>query len=338
MAQAENSAKVWKLQVQDFDGDPKASDFTQVEEWLPATLQAGEVFLEAMFISVDPYMRVELEKLGPNREMFGDQIARVKSSNNTAFPAGSVVVANVGWRTRTVVNADKQGTFGPMVRLLPDLGSLSPSLGLSCLGMTGLTAYFGLLHRGQPQAGQTVLVSGAAGAVGSVVGQLAQIQGCTVIGSAGSQQKCSWLKEAGFDHVFNYKETAVDVALKEVAPDGIDLYFDNVGGDFTYSVIAKHMKFEGRVVMCGAISTYSCPDPMIRDWTLYAVEKQLTIVGSNVISFAQHYPEAIGQLLQWVKQGKLKYRETITEGFENTPEAFASLFKGANIGKAVVKI
>nr|KAG5708747.1 hypothetical protein BaRGS_031901 [Batillaria attramentaria] len=201
-----------------------------------------------------------------------------------------------------------------------------------------MTAYFGLLDRGQPKAGETVLVSGAAGAVGSVVGQIAKIKGCKVIGSAGSKEKCDWLIELGFDHVFNYKETDVQEALKKFAPEGIDLYFDNVGGDFSYSVYENNMKFGGRIVVCGAISQYNDREQKQRTTVGFIIYKQLTILGIIVAAYKDRWSEGVSQMMQWVKEGKIKYRETFTDGFEHMPEAFISLFKGGNIGKAVVRV
>ncbi|XP_076447977.1 prostaglandin reductase 1-like [Babylonia areolata] len=329
------TAKKW-TRAKDFVGVPKVDDFKLDEETVSLSLKPGEVVTEALYLTVDPYMRGMPFNIGDT--MFGEQVARVKVSNNPDFPEGCLVVAPVGWRTLTLVsNPQKPSIFGPLLRRIPDMGDLSPSLALGCLGMPGLTAYFGLLDRGQPKAGEVVLVSAAAGAVGSVVGQIAKIKGCTVIGSAGTKEKCDWVKSLGFDHVFNYKETSVDEALKEFAPNGIDLHFDNVGGDFSYAVLQNHLKTCGRVVMCGAISMYNSTDKLERSAYRFIIYKQLDILGVIVSQYKDRFSEGLEQLLQWVKEGKIKYRETVTEGFERMPEAFISLFQGANIGKAVVK-
>ncbi|XP_076448529.1 prostaglandin reductase 1-like isoform X2 [Babylonia areolata] len=270
--------------------------------------------------------------------LFGDQVGRVKVSNNVDFPEGTLVLSFLGWRTLTVLsNPEAPAVFGALVRKLPDFGDLPPSLALGCVGMPGLTAYFGLLEKGEAKAGDVVLVSAAAGAVGSVVGQIAKIKGCTVIGSAGSKEKCDWLKELGFDHVFNYKETAVDEALKQFAPGGIDLYFDNVAGDFSYAVLQNHMKVRGRVVCCGSISEYNTGK---RGQSVYqkVTNKTLDLRDMAIAKFKNRYSEGMPHLLQWVKEGKLKYRETVMEGIERVPEAFISLFLGGNTGKMVVKI
>ncbi|PVD24197.1 hypothetical protein C0Q70_14667 [Pomacea canaliculata] len=328
-------AKKWTLAKQ-FDGEPKVSDFKLVEEELSTALPPGAILLEALYLTVDPYMRMREYKIGDT--LVGEQIARVKVSNNPNFPEGALVLAFLGWRSHTLVpHPEKEIVSGLGVRLLPDFGDLSPSLGIGCLGMPGLTAYFGLLDRGNPKPGETLLVSGAAGAVGSVVGQIGKIKGLKVIGSAGSRDKCEWLKEVGFDHVFNYKERTVDEALKEFAPEGVDLYFDNVGGDFAYDVMKSHMKFGGRIIACGSISQYNDKERIERSTKAFIIYKQLTILGIIVNAYTKRFTEGVTELLQWVKEGKLQYKETITDGFENMPSAFISLFRGGNTGKAVVK-
>lgn len=329
------TAKKWTV-AKPFVGIPKVDDFKLVEEPVSFSLKPGEIIVEALYLTVDPYMRSRA--MEPGTLMPGEQIGRVKVSRNADYPEGTIVLAYLGWRSLSLVSKpDEPSFFGQMVRKLPDFEDLPLSLSLGCLGMPGLTAYFGLLDRGRVKAGETVLVSGAAGAVGSVVGQIAKVKGCTVIGSAGSQAKCDWLKELGFDHVFNYKETTVDEALKKFAPNGIDIHFDNVGGEFSYTVMSNHLKFGARVVVCGAISQYNNTEDKEPSIFKFVIYKQLDVLGVIVVAFKDRFPEALTQLMQWVKEGKLKYRETVTEGFEHMPEAFISLFKGANTGKAVVK-
>jgi len=330
------TAKKW-IKAKDFDGIPKLSDFELVEEPISFNLKPGEIVVEAVYLTVDPYMRGYPIKIGDT--MVGEQIARVKVSNNKSFPEGTMVITYLGWRSLTLVpEPEAPSRMGALVKKLPNFGADIPiSLGLGTLGMPGMTAYFGLLARGQPKAGETVLVSGAAGAVGSVVGQIAKIKGCKVIGSAGSKVKCDWLKELGFDHVFNYKEKTVDVALKEFAPEGIDLYYDNVGGDFSYSVLANHIKFGGRVVVCGAISAANDKDRRDKSTTMFIIYKQLDIRGVIATAFKDRVKEGVTDILGWIKEGKLKYRETVTDGFQNMPDTFISLFRGDNIGKALVK-
>lgn len=330
-------AKKWVL-AQKFDGEPKTSDFRLEEEQINFSLKPGEILVEALFLTVDPYMRGLIRKAVPGSQMFGEQVARVKASNNPDYKEGSLVVANIGWRTLTLIpNPEQDSTFGRLARPLPDFGDLSPSQAIGVLGMPGMTAYFGLLDRGQPKAGETVLVSGAAGAVGSIVGQIAKIKGCTVIGSAGSKDKVDWITSLGFDHVLNYKEPNWNELLKQYAPNGVDLYFDNVGGDFSYCVYENHMKFGGRIVVCGAISQYNDKELTQRSTVAFIIYKQLTILGVIVGAYKARWMEGINQMMQWIREGKVKYRETITEGFEKMPEAFISLFRGGNTGKAVVR-
>ncbi|PVD24195.1 hypothetical protein C0Q70_14665 [Pomacea canaliculata] len=322
-----------------FEGEPKMSDFQLVEEEIPTALKPGEVLVEALYLTVDPYMRWRSYEAGET--LIGEQVGRIKVSNNSNFPEGTLVLAYTGWRTHSLVSNTEENTFlGPIVKSLPDFGELSPSLAIGCLGMPGLTAYFGLLERGEVKAGETVLVSAAAGAVGSVVGQIAKIKGCKVIGSAGSDEKCDWLKEIGFDHVFNYKTQTVDDALTEFAPEGVDVYFDNVGGDFTYDVLKSHIKFGGRIVACGSVSSYnkSEDERTERSIAKFVIYKELNIRGFIIGAHVKRFAEGLSEMLRWVREGKIKYKETVTEGFENMPNAFISLLRGGNIGKALVKV
>ncbi|KAK7474911.1 hypothetical protein BaRGS_00033866 [Batillaria attramentaria] len=311
------TGKAWQL-ARNYEGTPKLTDFKLIEEKLPATLRDGEILVEALYLSVDPYMRLAPVQAG--QILQGEQVARVKASKNPKFPVGSLVQFHHGWRTQAVISPtmeNNDGTYGGlMLQRVPDLGGLSPSLALGVLGMPGLTAYFGLEGKEkEPKPGETVVVSGAAGAVGSVAGQIAKIKGAAkVIGSAGTDEKCDLLRKYGFDHVFNYKKMKVDDAMKKFAPEGVDLYFDNVGGDFSWAVI-QNMKKGGRVMVCGSISTYNDTKPSGHNLYEPMIFKKLTFYG-----------------------GRLQYQETITNGFEKMPEAFISLFKGANTGKAIVKV
>ncbi|XP_049771171.1 prostaglandin reductase 1-like [Schistocerca cancellata] len=244
-----------------------------------------------------------------------------------------------GWRDRTVVdvaNADKD--FLPPM-LVPDLGGLPLSLSLGVLGMPGATAYFGLLHICDPKPGEVVVVSGAAGAVGSIAGQIARIKGCRVIGIAGSDVKVKWVKnELGFDQAFNYNTVNLDKALKEAAPDGVDVYFNNVGGEQSSAVIAN-MRHRGRIAACGCISVYNGSQvavaPVIQ---MHVVSRELRMEGFVVARWSGRWDEAFRELGPWIREGRLKYRETVTDGFVNTPQAFIGMLRGENLGKAVVKV
>ena len=222
--------------------------------------------------------------------------------------------------------------------MLPDFEGLPISLGDGCLGMPGNTAYFGFLEICQPKAGETVVVTGAAGAVGSLVGQIAKIKGCRVIGFAGSDEKCAWLEqELGFDKAINYKKGDQAQQLKEAAPKGVDCYFDNVGGDLS-SMIITQMNLFGRISCCGAISEYNDVVIQVPAPQKSFVFNQLKMEGFIVSRWSERWMEGITQMLQWVQEGKIKYHETITIGFENQPKAFIDMLRGKNTGKALVKV
>ena len=205
--------------------------------------------------------------------------------------------------------------------------------------MPGNTAYFGFLEICKPKEGETVVVTAAAGAVGSLVGQIAKIKGCKVIGFAGSDDKCKWLEdELGFDKAINYKNGDMSKALKEAAPKGVDCYFDNVGGELSATII-KQMNLYGRISVCGAVAEYnSTTDMKISSLQTHFVLKQLTMQGFVVYRWADRWMEGIEQILKWIHEGKVKYHETITEGFENMPHAFIDVLRGKNVGKAVAKV
>ncbi|XP_005102373.1 prostaglandin reductase 1 [Aplysia californica] len=242
-------AKVWQKAKQ-YEGNPKQSDFKLVEEKLADTLKENEILIEAVYFTVDPYMRVYANGLP------AEQVARILDSKAKGFPKGSLVLAHVGWRSHAIINVKEPMTLGFLPEIVPEIAGLSPSLWLGIIGMPGVTAYMAFLEECNPKPGEVVVVSAASGAVGSVVGQLARDKGCTVIGSAGSKEKCDWLKSLGFHHVFNYKETAPEVAMKQYAPDGVDIYYDNVGGDLREAVF-NNMRRKARVLICGQISVYN---------------------------------------------------------------------------------
>lgn len=324
--------KKWTL-TKAFSGPPDASNFKLETEELPEQLKEGEVLCEAVFLSVDPYMRLFPVSVGS--VMFGEQIARVTKSENPDYPVGTYVQIMVGWRTHTILSDPTK------LNKVMEMGDLSKSLALGPLGMPGMTAYFGFLDACHPKPGEIVYVNGAAGAVGNLVGQIAKIKGCTVVGSAGSEEKCKWLKEElGFDAVFNYKKTPLEDALKEHAPKGIDCFFDNVGGNDTTTVL-KQMNKCGRAAICGAISQYNREEKDKDKGELpYSaiLMNMLHVEGIQGWHHVAKWPEALKQMLQWIKEGKVKYKESVTEGFENTVPAFIGLFSGQNIGKALVKL
>lgn len=323
-----------------FEGMPKISDFQLEEETLPE-LNDGDVLTEAVYLSVDPYMRPYTERIPVGVTMIGSQVAKVIDTKNADFPKGSYVCGSFGWRTHTVFNPNEKIDFLGAPYVLPSFGKLPVSLGLGHLGMPGNTAYFGFLEICKPKEGEVVVVSGAAGAVGSLVGQIAKIKGCKVIGIAGSDDKCAWLtNEIGFDHAINYKTESIDNVLKQYAPDGVDCYFDNVGGGIS-SVVISQMRDFGRISVCGSISSYNLP---LAEWPKVPilqplfVFKQLKMEGFIVSRWMDRWFEGINQMKTWTDEGKLIYRETTTEGFENMPQALIDMLQGKNTGKAVVKV
>jgi NADPH-dependent curcumin reductase CurA len=319
-------------------GFPKDSDFRLVETRLREPGD-GEFRVRIIYVSVDPYMRGRMndaKSYAPPYEiggvMGGAAVGQVDASNHPKFPVGSYVSGGFGWQLYAI--SDGKG----VVKVDPSLAPISTAVGV--LGMPGLTAYFGLLDICDPKPGETVVVSGAAGAVGSIVGQVAKIKGCRVIGIAGEDEKIRYIvDELGFDGAFNYKTEENYVArLRELCPNGIDVYFDNVGGPITDAVFA-HINTGARISVCGQISQYNLEKPEMGPrllWTL--VVKHAKAQGFLVYHYADRYKEAIPVLAQWVKEGKLKYHEDIAEGIENTPKAFIGMLKGANVGKQLVKV
>ena len=318
-------------------GMPDDSTFKLVEAPIPE-LKDGEVLLRALYLSVDPYMRGRLNtsrSYAPPVEvggvMVGAGVARVEETRNADFSVGDSVVVFMGWQEYTV--SDGKG-----------LRKLEPSIpapaALGVLGMTGLTAYFGLLDVCDPKPGETVVVSGAAGAVGSVVGQIAKIKGCRVVGVAGSDGKIDWIKrECGFDAAFNYKTTA-DYAetLKELCPKGIDVYFDNTGGPVTDAVLGQ-INVGARISICGQISQYNNAKPEMgpRLLTMLIVARA-KMQGFLISDYASRFGPALAELAGWYRSGAIKGREDIVVGFENLPKAFIGLLEGDNIGKRLVQI
>jgi NADPH-dependent curcumin reductase CurA len=320
-------------------GFPKESDFKLVESPMPEP-KAGESLVRVIYMSVDPYMRGRMNdaksyaapvQLG--EVMGGGAVGKVTSSNNPNFREGDIVQGFFGWQEYAVSN-------GEGVRKIdPGLAPISTALGV--LGMPGLTAYFGLLDICNPQLGETVVVSGAAGAVGSLVGQIALIKGCRTVGIAGADDKVAYLTdELGFDAAFNYK-TVTDYfrKLKELCPKGIDAYFDNVGGAITDAVF-RLINTRARISICGEISQYNLEQPEMgpRIILVSLLVKQARAEGFLVFQFANRYAEGLKQMAEWLKQGKLKYREDIAHGIENAPSAFIAMLKGQNTGKQLVKI
>lgn len=318
-------------------GLPTAQNF-RFENIELAEIQANEVLLEGMYYSVDPYMRGRMNDTKSYTPPFqidqpieGGVIARVVETKSSNFKPGDIVLGGLPWREKIIA------TEKNLQKIDTTIAPASYYLGL--LGMPGLTAYFGLMHIGKPVAGETVVVSGAAGAVGIVVGQIAKIQGCRVIGIAGSDEKTALLKsEFGFDETINYN-TCSDLkkAIAELCPDGVDIYFDNVGGSISDAVISN-INFHARIPLCGQISLYNNTEqevgPRLQPMLL---TRSVLLQGFIITNFQSRFPEGIQHLAQWAKDGKLKFTETIVHGFDQLPTALIGLFKGDNTGKMIVQ-
>ncbi|MCE2407842.1 MAG: NADP-dependent oxidoreductase [Pseudomonadales bacterium] len=318
-------------------GMPKPDDFTVVEIDLPEPGE-GEIAVKNVSITVDPYMRgrmVDRESyvagFDLSETLSGGAIGRVVASNDSNFEVGDYVESMWGWREGWV-----NSTRG--VRKLGELNAPASAY-LGVLGMPGMTAYVGLLDVGQLKEGETVFVSGAAGAVGSAVGQIAKIKNCTAIGSAGGPEKVRHLVEdLGFDHGIDYRDGNLTQQLMSCAPQGLDVYFDNVGGDHLEAAL-NCMRPNGRLPLCGAIAQYNATEPVPGPRNLaIAIGSQLTLKGFIVSNYNHLRDDFVRDMTAWIASGQLNYRETIFEGIEKTPEAFIGLFTGVNTGKMIVNL
>lgn len=338
----------WVL-VKPYDGLPKRTDL-ELQEFEIPDLKDGEMLIAAEALSVDPYMRYWGSALKKGDTIMGQIVARVVKSNNPGFKAGDRVSAFTGWVSHAVVSSHTSSDFVdllnhfPVTKIPDSLKDYPPSLSLGVLGMPGLTAYFGILRVGKLKPKDTVFVNAAAGAVGSLVGQIAKIKGCKVIGSTGSDEKVKYLtEELGFDAAFNYKVVTHDKlseTLSKLAPDGIDVFFENVGGEAS-SVVYKHLNKNGRVAVCGSISNYNCPEdamPKVTEFIQHLFYKSIQIQGFVVLEFMSEFEGALKEMAGWMQEGKLKYREHVHKGFDKMFDAFMDLFAGNNIGKVVVTV
>jgi|TARA_B100001094_G_scaffold315209_1_gene354958 hypothetical protein len=311
------------------------SNFLFIEEDLPE-INDGEILIQTEYLSVDPTQRMWLTDIpGYLPPIQIDEVirsggmGRVIASKNERFNEGELVNGFVGWQTHLI--SDGKG-FKKVPELLP-----IPTM-LNVLGLTGITAYFGLLDIGQPKEGETVVVSGAAGATGSVVAQIAKIKGCNVIGIAGGEEKCGWLEECGLDHVIDYKATKATKEIRRIAENGIDIYFDNVGGPLLEAVLYQ-INQKARIVICGAISNYASTDLPVGPRNLSSlIINRAKMEGFLVLDYLDRTDEAIQELSKWLTDGKIKHREDVQEGIENCPSTLNRLFTGQNIGKQILKI
>jgi NADPH-dependent curcumin reductase CurA len=316
-------------------GFPKDSDFAfdEVEVREP---RPGEVLVRTLWVSVDPYQRGRMSEsrsyaksLELGDVITSQSIGEVVESHDGRYSPGVLVVGQLGWQEYAVAR-------GGSLRRVPELLD-PPTLALHVVGQTGLTAYFGLLDVGQPRPGNTVVVSGAAGAVGQVVGQIAKLMGCHTVGIAGGPDKCTDCKLFGYDVAVDYKGEDLGPALKDACPDGVDVYFDNVGGDVS-GAVQRRLNVGARIVICGQISQYNLerPEPTFHPGLLIVYRARME--GFLVTDYAHRFDEGALRLAKWVAEGKLIWREDVTEGLENAPAAFMGMLRGENRGKAIVKV
>lgn len=317
------------------------ADFELRESTMPVpALDNGEILVKVLYISFDPAMRgwmddapSYLPPVAIGEVMRAPTVAQVIQSKNPKYPVGSLVQGLFGWQEYAI------GSPTALMPPTPVPDGTPPTMPLSIFGGTSLTAYFGLLDVGKPQPGETVVVSGAAGATGSVVGQIAKIKGCCVVGIAGGKDKCDWLRnECGFDEVIDYKHENVEQRLAQLCPQGINVFYDNVGGDILQAAI-EHIADFGRIVLCGSISGYNDVTPQPGPNNMFhLITRRVRMQGFIMIDYLDRIQEAVADLATWVFDGRIHYREDIREGFDNIPDTFFRLFKGQNHGKQLLRL
>ncbi|MFP6806752.1 MAG: NADP-dependent oxidoreductase [Pseudomonadales bacterium] len=313
----------------------KESDFKFQETEQPVAGE-GEVLIKTEYISIDPSMRGQMENRGDyvaplqlGDVMRASGIGRVVVSNDPGYEKGDLVLGVFGMQDYAV-SSSKVMALRKMDK------DIDPLAALSVFGVTGMTAYFGLLDLGQPKSGDTVVISGAAGATGSIAGQIAKIKGARLIGLAGSDEKCVFLKEAGFDETINYKTDDMAKKLDDYCPEGIDIYFDNVGGEIL-DLCLDRLAMNARVVLCGGISRYNLEGPIPGPVNYFnLIFRRARMEGFIVLDYAARFPEATKQLQAWLASGEIQYRVHVVKGFTQLPNALIGLFHGDNIGKTVV--
>src|SRR2546422_10505216 len=324
-------------------GEPRPADFEIVDAPVP-TVGDEEILCRTIYLSLDPYMRGRMSDVKSytapvelGQPMVGGTVGEVVKSRDAAFTPGDFVLSYGGWQAYHVAKAAgaRVGPFGPL-KLDPQAAPISTALGI--LGMPGLTAYVGLYDIAQPKPGETVVVSAAAGAVGSVVGQLAKIRGCRVAGIASTKEKCGHvLKDLDFDACVSYRVPDLGAVLRDACPNGIDVYFDNVGGDVLKAVL-KNVNPFARIPLCGIISQYNATEMPPGPNMAPVLVNRVTIRGFIVSDHGDRRPQFLADCGRWMREGKLKYREDVVEGLDRAPEAFIGLLRGANVGKMLVKV
>jgi len=319
------------------NGYPKEDDFEVTESQIPI-VHEGELLLKILWLSLDPYMRGRMNDIRsyapsvvPGETMVGGAVARVMESRSPMFNVGDIVEGNLGWQSYAI--SDGLG----LRKVDESLAPLQTNLGV--LGMPGLTAYFGFLDICKPVPGDTVVISAASGAVGQVVGQIAKLMGCNVVGTAGSDAKVDFVvEELGFDAGINYKTQNIPDSLDIYCPDGVDVYFDNVGGEVTDAVLAR-INTWARIAICGQISQYNLSQPDLAPRNLGILTRsQAKMEGFLVFNYENKYEQGRNRIAKWISQGKIIYKESVTEGLEKAPATFIGMLKGSNFGKTLIKV
>jgi NADPH-dependent curcumin reductase len=322
------------------DGEPSEENFKLVEAEIPRPAP-GQMLVRTIYLSLDPYMRGRMNA-GPsyaspvevNEVMPGQSVCEVVESNILDFHPGDMILAGTGWQDYSLTGAEGVQKIDPSI--------VPSSYSLGVLGMPGLTAYTGLLNIGKPQPGETIVVAAASGAVGSVVGQLGKIKGCRVVGIAGGQEKCSFVKEElGFDACLNHRQPELSERLKTACPDGIDVYFENVGGAVFDTVLPLLNPF-ARIPVCGLIAHYNDkelpPEPNQVPLLMRAIlVNRLTCRGFIYLDYISQFPEFMREMQIWLREGRIKYREDISDGLEHAPRELIRLLKGENFGKKIIR-
>lgn len=320
--------------VQRPEGEPTLDDFSVDDVPQPA-IGDGQALVRSAYLSVDPGLRSTMRDVG-GRNVVGEVVpgyalGHVVETRTPALPEGAVVRGRWGWSEMGAVTPDD-------VEVVETQADIELPHELGVLGLSGFVAYVGLLDLGKPREGETIFVSGAAGAIGSMVGQMAKNHGCRVIGSVGSDEKVDYVRSIGFDEAFNYKSMTPDHALAKFCPDGFQLYFDNVGGDHLQAAV-DHLSLHGRIVCCGSVSAYndSSRGPALRNLRRF-VTGRLSMQGFVIWDHMDRATAHRADTLAWLRSGRLTARTTITDGIRNTPQAFISMLRGGNIGKALVRV
>ena len=316
---------------------PEPQHFRLEEVQIPQPRE-GEALVRVIWLSLDPYMRGRMRE-GPSYAtpvaiggvMTGGVVGRVLESRTPELAVGDIVEGSLGWQEYAVAGP------GALRKVDPDLAPISTAIGV--LGMPGMTSYFGFLEVGEPEVGDTVVVSAASGAVGQIVGQIAKIMGCRVVGTAGSDAKVDFIvNELGFDAGINYKTENVVDALFTHCPDGIDVYFDNVGG-FVTDAVMQQINVHARISVCGQISQYNLAEPELAPRNMgLLIQKQAKMEGFLVFNFANQHDHARQRMAAWIRSGDLRYKEDVVEGLENAPEAFIGMMTGGNFGKLLIRV